>query len=237
MFADVAQFNAAKKHQLNEVMTQVVASKVVRPGDVVLDLGANVGYHTRFLASLAGETGKVHAFEPNPDLWRHLTAYPNTRLWPVAVGDVVSVERFRLPLDFDQVGSIVDPRDFMGDVPTKILSVPQVPVDLLDEIFQNAIVFVKIDVERREAFALRGMKKLLARDMPILVYENHTAEIQEILDSLGYQIFDLLHEVGLPGIVANVVAIPSAKVGDVQNILPSAEDIARCINSAEMATL
>jgi FkbM family methyltransferase len=39
---------------------------LLRPGQTIMDVGANVGYTTRFFAQIVGPTGKVHAFEPNP---------------------------------------------------------------------------------------------------------------------------------------------------------------------------
>jgi FkbM family methyltransferase len=225
--------NVAQKHIINEVLTGIVAAKVIKSGDHVLDLGANVGYHTRKFAEEVGETGLVHAFEPNPALWSTLLSFPNTRVWPVAVGDRISVEKFILPIEHDQVGSIVDPRDFMGDVPTKILNVPQVTIDSLDEIDSHRISFVKIDVERREEAALIGMTGLLTRDQPIIVYENDTPGIQHVLGSAGYKTFDLLHFSGMAGVTANVVAIPSAMGAILDQVLPSEDEIESLMESVE----
>lgn len=221
----------AKRHVLNEVLTGLVASKIIQIGDHVLDLGANVGYHTRKFSDEVGESGLVHAFEPNPALWATLLSISNTRVWPVAVGDTISVEKFILPVEHDQVGSIVDPRDFMGDVPTRILSVPQVTVDSLDEVNSRRISFVKIDVERREEAALRGMKNLLCRDQPVIVYENDTPGIQEILASLRYTTFDLLCSAGITGVTANSVAIPCAIDRRVAEVMPNAEEIERIFDT------
>jgi FkbM family methyltransferase len=217
--------NHAQKHILNEVLTGMIAAKIIKSGDHVLDLGANVGYHTRKFAEEVGTTGLVHAFEPNPALWSTLLSFPNTRVWPVAAGDRISVERFILPLEHDQVGSIVDPRDFMGDVPTKILSVPQITIDSLEEINSHRISFIKIDVERREEAALAGMRRLLGRDQPIIVYENDTPGIQAVLGSAGYETFDLLHFSEISGVTANVVAIPTAMRKLLSQVLPGENEI------------
>jgi FkbM family methyltransferase len=42
------------------------------PGDVVVDIGAHIGYYTLLFASLVGESGKVIAFEPDPANFRVL---------------------------------------------------------------------------------------------------------------------------------------------------------------------
>jgi FkbM family methyltransferase len=48
-------------------------SPFLRPGQTIIDAGANVGYTTRFFAQAVGRTGKVHAFEPNPLIYPLLT--------------------------------------------------------------------------------------------------------------------------------------------------------------------
>src|SRR5438067_1424811 len=45
-----------------------VFSRVLRPGDAALDIGANCGVMSLFAARLVGPAGQVHAFEPQPDL-------------------------------------------------------------------------------------------------------------------------------------------------------------------------
>ena len=42
---------------------------LLRPGQIIIDVGANVGYTARFFAQAVGRTGDVHAFEPNPVIY------------------------------------------------------------------------------------------------------------------------------------------------------------------------
>jgi len=51
--------------------TTLIESEI-RPGDVVLDIGANIGYYTLIFARLVGERGRVYAFEPDPTNFRLL---------------------------------------------------------------------------------------------------------------------------------------------------------------------
>ena len=64
---------------------------LVRAGEHVVDVGANVGWYSTMLAELVGLNGRVYAFEPNTDLVRSLTLtaleYPSLRVIAAAVGE------------------------------------------------------------------------------------------------------------------------------------------------------
>jgi FkbM family methyltransferase len=49
-----------------------VMKRSLRPGDTVLDVGANIGYLSAIAASLVGKSGQVHSFEPVPVYFRQL---------------------------------------------------------------------------------------------------------------------------------------------------------------------
>ena len=216
--------NNAQLHHVNEISTKIIASKVVKPGDTVFDCGANVGFHTFHLSELVGPSGRVHAFEPNPELWRHFVALPNVRLWPYAVGDRLSAETFILPIGQDQVGSLVDPRDFVGDIPVKKLSVVQVPIDILAEAVETPVSFIKIDVERHEAAALLGLQSIIRKHRPVIVFENNTAHTQAILDRLEYAVVNITNFVAPTIPVVNVIAVPIDRSDSVEDLLPSHVD-------------
>src|SRR5690242_7217517 len=70
-----------------------IVTLALQPGDVVVDDVANIGYYTLLFSRAVGETGKVYAFEPDPDnyafLERNVAANgcPNVTLVPEAVSD------------------------------------------------------------------------------------------------------------------------------------------------------
>ena len=51
---------------------RTILRRIVRPGMMVVDIGANIGVYSRFLAGLVGVDGKVIAFEPSPDNFNRL---------------------------------------------------------------------------------------------------------------------------------------------------------------------
>ena len=65
--------------------------KMLFPGAVVADVGANIGVYSKFLAHCVGSTGVVHAFEPSPENFRRLPSatrnLSNVRLSQAAVGE------------------------------------------------------------------------------------------------------------------------------------------------------
>jgi FkbM family methyltransferase len=159
---------------------------------VALDIGAYIGNHTLWLAR---RFRRVHAFEPHP-LTHELLDF-NTRRLP-------NVERHALALG-EQAGSaplVVDSINMGGSTLTyggfeTQQSVP-VRVERLDDLVDHGLdlrglCFVKIDVEGHEAAALRGAQRTLAREQPLLVFEQHAREFRAgstpciaLLQGLGY---------------------------------------------------
>jgi hypothetical protein len=74
-----------------ELAEQEVMRQVVRRGDVAFDVGAHFGVHTVLLSQLVGQTGQVHAFEPNvrvlPVLRRTVELLENSELHACALSD------------------------------------------------------------------------------------------------------------------------------------------------------
>lgn len=141
----------------------------VRPGDVVVDIGANVGCIALMAAVLVGEEGLVVAVEPNPDNLRMLYAgivlnrLHNVRVVPCAAAsgsEVVSLSDNRSNTHLLRARP-PGPRSVYAQTVSLDESLAWLPrLDL-----------VKIDVEGYEVAAFDGFRNLIERHRPALVVE------------------------------------------------------------------
>ena len=120
---------------------------VVQPGNVVVDIGANIGLHTALLADLVGPAGHVHAFEPNGDLLHSLgqTARRagNVTVHGVGLGDKTEVRDFYIPEDL-AMASLADwTEGRAGDV-----HVGTCEVRVLDDLIRNGSLVALPDFHR-----------------------------------------------------------------------------------------
>ena len=146
--------------------------ETLRPGDTVLDVGAHVGYYTVLSAVLAGPTGAVWSFEPNPVnagfLRRHaeINGLRQVRVTQAAVSDAEGTARF----DFG-TGSGTGHLSTDGAIEVRTLR-------LDDFCAANGIVprAVKIDVEGAEAAVLEGFAATLESARPVVFLSTHGPE-------------------------------------------------------------
>lgn len=142
--------------------------KLLHPGDVVLDIGANVGYHSLLAASLVGPTGRVFSVEPgeriHPQLVRHKQLNGFDHIVPIkkAVSDKTEVARFYYGGDNIQGNSSLVGAD---DQPFDLVECISF-VDLGEQVPLNEVSLIKIDVEGAEDRVIAGMAKVLNRLRP-----------------------------------------------------------------------
>jgi len=180
-----------------------LCKKLVRPGDIALDIGANLGIVTFMLASLVGETGHVHAFEPNPQMQGFLEEaikYNNTKnisLHPCALGTKDTTLDLKIPSGHSGLASLM--RNYEQKNPTKIKVQVRSLASILPEIVSKKIRFVKIDVEGFELQVLQGGYEVFQSNPPdiflVELITNSSSVHQhptiEILQKLGYDFFSL----------------------------------------------
>ena len=169
-----------------------VFRQLVQPGNVVLDIGANIGSHTIFFAKQVGPAGGVYAFEPQRIVFQMLcgnAALNNaTNVWchQVALGrepGKILVPQF----DFHKVNNV-------GGLGLGAFQFGEsIPVITIDSLELNRCDLMKIDVEGMEEETLRGATATIAKFKPVLYVENDreekSASLIRFIDSLGYAMF------------------------------------------------
>lgn len=151
----------------------LVFQTLLRPGDVCIDIGANVGAHTLLAASLVGAQGEVHAIEASPTIFARLqhniarNHADQVRLYNVAVTDKAGPVTVFLHGARNSGATTI-----LQDVADERAAGSEATIhgDTLDAILPaDAVaraVLIKIDVEGAEWLVLQGMRALLPRLRP-----------------------------------------------------------------------
>ena len=163
----------------------------------VLDVGANIGNHSVFFATIGGAK-RVIAFEPIPESFRMLKK--NIKI--NKIDDIVTVFNLGLgsynsdgEIDFmasDNIGGTsIKASETKNKYTVSIVALDQFKLDI------KKLDFIKIDVEGFEIEALKGMKNIIKKYKPIIFIESfpahchdylpcHAEEVMRIMKSLGY---------------------------------------------------
>ncbi|MBL0927128.1 MAG: FkbM family methyltransferase [Phycisphaerales bacterium] len=164
-----------------ETHTELLFRELLRPGDVVIDIGANSGMLTLLAASSVGTEGRVVAFEPNPqvfarlheqielnNLQRVVTTYDR------AVGDRPATLTLRVPVGHIGGATLAgDAGAFDGpttEVAVQVVNGDEAIAPTLAAL-PRAPLFLKIDVEGFELHVLRGLEKTIASRAPAVFTE------------------------------------------------------------------
>ncbi|HEV8238164.1 MAG TPA: FkbM family methyltransferase [Thermoanaerobaculia bacterium] len=195
---------------------KVVFLTLLQRDDVVLDVGAHVGYYTRLFSNLVGRDGRVHAFEPVASSFAALRRevelgcrYDNVTLNESALGETMAAAEMFIPRgDLAQAALVRHSQGSWAD--NGEVESLRCTVDTLDGYVARAGIqrldFVKCDVEGAELCVLRGGEATLRSRRPLLhveVFAPWTAtfgyrprDLVRFLESIGYRHFLLLTEFG-----------------------------------------
>lgn len=212
--------------------TEVIKGEI-KPGDIVVDIGANIGYYTLIFARLVGPKGKVFAFEPEPDTFKlleknvQINGYENVVLERMAVSDKSGKARLYL--------SEQDNTDHRLDAPSTGRASIEVDTMRLDDYFQSydgRIDFIKMDIQGAESCAVAGMLDLLqGRPGPALFTEYWPHGLQQspytperflsFLEQAGFEFYDIRANKGAaqPVTAAELLAAYSNDEKDYTNLL------------------
>jgi FkbM family methyltransferase len=143
--------------------------ELVKEGDCVLDIGANVGYYTLKLAELVGPTGHVFAFEPIPETAEilsfmiRLAGCRNVTILQMAASDRPGLVGFDVPKYESGLP------DYFRAAVSSGREIYCAPLDQFR--FAHPISLIKLDAEGHEQAVLDGARRLIAEDKPAILCE------------------------------------------------------------------
>ncbi len=165
-----------------------IMGKYIKPGDWVIDIGANVGYYTKKFSELVGSQGRVLAFEPITETFSILASnvrnfkYNNVTMFNCAVSDNFKTVSMELPYFDTGIRNYFEAK--ISQNTQDSLRVIALKLDSLE--LDVPITFVKIDTEGHEESVLVGMTQLIEKYHPSLMIEINSEEIMAKIEALGY---------------------------------------------------
>ncbi len=195
-----------------ELSKQKAFSEALRPGHIVYDLGANVGFYSLLASVMVGPQGKVFSFEPAPRnlvlLRKHLAlnAVANCVIYEAAVTDSRGLANFDPAGDWSE-----------GHLTTESTNCFTVPTVALDDLVSSGELpvpqVIKCDIEGAEYKALKGAVKILEAAAPVIFLATHGSEIHQkccqLLTKLQYSLHSL--DNSPPASACEILAVPQGK--------------------------
>jgi FkbM family methyltransferase len=204
------------------------AHRLVRPGDVIWDIGANIGLFSVAAAVRSGDRGKVIAFEP--DVWLVQLLRRTSGVQPVAnarisviaaaVASENSLRAFSIAARARASNALAE---YGGTQMGGVEDLHTVATFNLDWLLTKlpAPNVIKIDVEGAELEVLRGQTLMLNKVRPVIICEvgsEAAEEVTGVFTLASYRLFEgskpLDHMRNITCACWNTVAIPDEKVND-----------------------
>ena len=214
-----------------ELDTKIIREEI-HEGDIVIDVGANIGYYTLIFAQLVGSSGKVFAFEPESKNFEilkkniEINNYPNI----VAEQKIVSDKSGIVKLFIAEHG-IVGHRITQQKSSQKFIEVESIILDnyIKKLNLDNKINFIKIDVEGSEPKVLEGAKEIMQKSNQLKIFTEFNREAVEEYGIEPKEMIDLFYRNGfkiyLPNYKENKINLTN-----VNELLTSKETLLENIN-------
>lgn len=214
-----------------ELDTKIIREEI-HEGDIVIDVGANIGYYTLIFAQLVGSSGKVFAFEPEPKNFEilkkniEINNYQNI----VAEQKIVSDKSGIVKLFIAEHG-IVGHRINQEKSSQKFIEVESIILDnyIKKLNLDNKINFIKIDVEGSEPKVLEGTKEIIQKSNQLKIFTEFNREVVKEYGIEPKEMIDLFYRNGfkiyLPNYKENKINLTN-----VNELLTSKETLLENIN-------
>jgi len=183
----------------DEVSFKVI-KHLVKYGDCVVDIGANIGVYTKYLSELVGIPGHVYSVEPIPLTFEILCSnvkklgLKNVELMNYAISNTNDSVTMEIPLYESGGENFYRARIMKRNTNSSLrrVSVESKTVDYLFSKLPYNISFIKCDVEGHELQCIKGAMKTIKKSKPAWLIE--ISGDLDSLNSTSYEIFKLLNE-------------------------------------------
>ena len=210
--SSLIEYNILFYGHCEPVITCLIKS-IVKPGDLCLDIGANIGAVSLVMSFAAGPNGKVIAIEPHPRMVERMKAnvdlnrLDNISIMPVALSNTVgsTVLYTAEENDCNQGRSSLNCSQGIN----KKITVEVINGKMLQNEFGNQMCkFIKIDVEGHDFIVLQELSNIIAKHRPHLIFEysrdrwrEHDCDIMQALEFISdydYTIYFIKHDMIFP---------------------------------------
>lgn len=216
----------------HEKLTTEMFKKVVKQGDVVLDLGANIGYYALLAARLVGEKGIVYAFEPEPTNYSlllkniELNEYHNIVPVQKAVSNITGM--VRLFLDEKDAGAHTI---YQPEANRESVEIQSVALDKFFEDKKHPIDVIKMDIEGAEMSALSGMKRIIRENENLKMFvEFYLPGIERTDDSPQEFIRSLLVYYDFPMLAISEYSRTTHEIHNIDDLVTAAKRARGIVN-------
>jgi FkbM family methyltransferase len=174
-----------------------LSKKEIKKGDVVLDIGAHIGYYTIIFSELVGSTGKVYAFEPLPKNFQLLkkTVETNNLTNVEIFQNIVSDKNETLDFYTSKLDSVGN-RMYNSDEAASKIEINSISIDEFLKNKSNKVDFVKMDIQGAEVLAIDGMKETLQNNKKLKIIQEWWPEAIKKYDRIPDSHLNFLEKLG-----------------------------------------
>ena len=181
----------------------------IKKGDVVIDIGAHIGYYTVLFAKLVGPEGRVFAFEASPTNFEVLkknvsvNGYQNVILNNKAVSDKNGKLTLYITGRTSTENFLFKPENFIDSSKIKnTIEIDSITLDNYFQDFKDEINFLKMDISGAEPRVIKGMNSILNKNTSLKIQQEwwpnairtHGFEPDshlKLLTQMGYKIYEI----------------------------------------------
>ena len=170
MFLDSKDALRLSIYGIYEPFETELLKKLIKKNNIIIDVGANIGYYTLIATKCAGKNGKVYAFEPDPTNFAilkknaNINGYNNIILTQKAISNKTGKAKLYLCTK-----NTADHKIYDDGTNRKFIEIDSIRLDDFFKNFNEEINLIKIDTQGAEGHVLQGMISLIERNKNIKI--------------------------------------------------------------------